>query len=152
MDFQFDATADVWRLKFLNVIDEHSRLCLPIRVGRRCKPKDLVALLNELTRLYPAPAYIRSDNGPEFIVQALRDWCEASETTRTASIEPGSAWKNGFALSFNGRLRDEFFNTELFTTAPKAQILAERWPTQNLSTLRPHSALPGRTPLEAAQP
>jgi len=66
MDFQFDATADGRRLKFLNVIDEHSRLCLAIRVGRRCKAKDVVAVLEELTSLYPAPSFIRSDNGPEF--------------------------------------------------------------------------------------
>ncbi|WP_370561624.1 IS3 family transposase [Cyanobium sp. NS01] len=174
MDFQFDATADGRRLKFLNVIDEHSRLCLAIRVGRRCKAKDVVvidehsrlclairvgrrckakdvvAVLEELTSLYPAPAYIRSDNGPEFIAQALRDWCEASSTTSTAYIEPGSPWENGFAESFNGRFRDEFLNTELFTTAPEAQILADRWRWE-YNSLRPHSALQGRTPLEAAQ-
>ncbi|MCX5958059.1 MAG: IS3 family transposase [Cyanobacteria bacterium] len=150
MDFQFDATADGRRLKFLNVIDEHSRLCLAIRVGRRCKAKDVVAVLERLTSLYPAPAFIRSDNGPEFIAQALRDWCKASTTTSTAYIAPGSPWENGFAESFNGRFRDEFLNTELFTTAPEAQILAERWRWE-YNTLRPHSALQGRTPLEAAQ-
>ena len=90
MDFQFDATADGRRLKVLNVLDEHSRLCLAIRVGRRCKANDVAAVLEDLTSLYPAPAFIRSDNGPEFIVQALRDWCEASTTTSTATIEPGS--------------------------------------------------------------
>ena len=151
MDFQFDATADGRRLKFLNVIDEHSRLCLAIRVGRRCKAKDVVAVLEELASVYPAPASIRSDNVPEFIAQALRDWCEASPTTSTAYIAPGSPWENGFAESFNGRFRDEFLNTELFTTAPEAQILAYRWLTQGLSTFRPHSALQGLTPLEAAQ-
>ncbi len=150
MDFQFDATADGRRLKFLNVIDEHSRLCLAIRVGRRCKAKDVVAVLEELTSLYPPPAFIRSDNGPEFIAQALRGWCEASTTTSTAYIAPGSPWENGFAESFNGRFRDEFLNTELFTTAPEAQILADRWRWE-YNSLRPHSALQGRTPLEAAQ-
>jgi len=108
MDFQFDATADGRRLKFLNVIDEHSRLCLAIRVGKRCKAKDVVALLEELTSLYPVPAFLRSDNGPEFISQALQKWCEDSTTTSTAYIAPGSPWENGFAESFNGRLRDEF--------------------------------------------
>ncbi|QPN58426.1 IS3 family transposase [Synechococcus sp. CBW1107] len=150
MDFQFDATADGRRLKFLNVIDEHSRLCLAIRVGRRCKAKDVVAVLEELTSLYPAPAFIRSDNSPEFIAKALRDWCEASTTTSTAYIAPGSPWENGFAESFNGRFRDEFLNTELFTTAPEAQILADRWRWE-YNSLRPHSALQGLTPLEAAQ-
>jgi transposase InsO family protein len=140
MDFQFDATADGLRLKFLNVIDEHSRFCLAIWVGRRCKAKDVVAVLEELTTLYPAPMVIRSDNGPEFIAQALRDWCEASDTTSTAYIEPGSPWENGFAESLNGRFRDEFLNTELFTTAPEAQLLADRWRWEYHS-LRPHSAL-----------
>jgi len=102
MDFQFDATADGRRLKFLNVIDEHSRLCLAIRVGRRCKAKDVVAVLEELTSLYPAPTYIRSDNGPEFIAHALKRWCKRSGTT-TAYIEPGSPWQNGFAESYELR-------------------------------------------------
>jgi putative transposase len=106
MDFLFDATADGRRLKFLNVIDEHSRLCLAIRVGRRCKAKDVVAVPEGLMSLYPVPTFIRSDNGPEFIVQALRDWCKASTTTSTAYIEPGSLWENGFAESFNGWFRD----------------------------------------------
>jgi transposase InsO family protein len=147
MVFQFNATAAGRRLKFLNVIDEHSRFCLAMRVGRRCKAKDVVAVLKELTSVYPAPSLIRSDNGLEFIAQALRDWCDASDTTSTAYIKPGSPWENGFAESFNGRIRDEFLNTELFTTAPEAQILADRWLTQGLSTLRPHSALQGRKPL-----
>jgi transposase InsO family protein len=85
MDFQFDATADGRRLKFLNVIDEHSRLCLAIRVGRRCKTKDVVAVLEELTSLYPAPTYIRSDNGPEFIAHALRRWSEKLRPRRPTS-------------------------------------------------------------------
>ena len=90
IDFQFDATADGRRLKFLNVIDEHSRLCLALRVGRRCKAKEV---LEDLTSVYQATAFIRSDNGPEFIAQALRNWCEASNTTSTAYIAPGSPWK-----------------------------------------------------------
>lgn len=75
----------------------------------------------------------------EFIAQALRDWCEASTTTSTAYIAPGSPWENGFAESFNGRFRDEFLNTELFTTAAEAQILANLWRWEYNST-RPHSA------------
>ena len=151
MDFQFDATADGRRLKFLNVIDEHSRLSLAIRVGRHCKAKDVVTVLEGLTSLYPGPAYIRSDNGPELIAQVLRDWCEASTTPRTAYIEPGSQWENGLAESFNGRFRDDFLNTKLLTTDPEAQLLGDRWRWE-YNTFRPHSALQGRTPLEAAQP
>ena len=90
-------------------------------------------------------------NGPEFIAQALRDWCEASDTTSTAYIEPGSPWENGFAESFNGRFRDEFLNTELFTTAPEAQLLADRWRWEYY-TFRTHSALQVRTPMEGAIP
>jgi transposase InsO family protein len=88
---------------------------------------------------------------PGGYAQALRNWCEASDTTTTAYIEPGSPWENGFAESFNGRFRDEFLNTELLTTAPEAQILADRWRWE-YNTLRPHLALQGRPPLEAAQP
>ena len=102
MDFQYGATADGRRLRFLNVSDEHSRLCLAIRLGRRCKAKDVVTVLEEFTSLYPAPAFIRSDNGPEFISQALRGWCGARGTT-TACIEPGSPWENGFAESYELR-------------------------------------------------
>jgi len=105
--------------------------------------------MEEVTSLYPAPTFIRSDNGPEFIAQALRDWCEAS--TSTAYIEPGSPWENGFEESFNGRFRDDFLDTELFTRAPEAQLLADRWRWE-YNTFRPLSALQGRTHLEAAQP
>ncbi len=110
MYFLFGVTADGRRLKFLNVFDEHSRLCLAIGVGRRCKAKDVVAVLEELTRLYPAPAYIRSDNGPELncfaeaqgLRHALRRWAESSTTT-AAYIELGSSWQNGFAESYELR-------------------------------------------------
>jgi len=150
MDVQFNTTAYGRRLKFLNVFDEHSCLCLAIRVGRRCKAKDVVAVLEELTSLYTAPAFIRSDNGPEFIDQVLRDWCEVTVTTSTAYIQPGSPWENCFTESFIGRLRNEFLNTELFTTAPEARLLADRlrW---EYNTFRAYSALQWRTPLEAAQ-
>ena len=144
MDFRFDTTADGRQLKFLKVIDEHSRLCLAIRVGRRCEAK-----VEELTSLYPAPAFIRSDNDPEFIAHALRRWSKESGTT-TAYIEIGSPWQNGFAESFNGRFRAEFLNTELFSTLAEAQVLADCW-CWEYNTLRPHSALQGRTPLEIAQ-
>jgi hypothetical protein len=95
----------------LKVIDEHSRLCLAIWVGRRCKAKDVVAVLEELTSLYPAPAYMRSDKWPDSTAsqkskgyaQALRVWCEASSTTSTPYIEPGSPWENGFVKSYELR-------------------------------------------------
>jgi len=119
MDFQFYATADGRRLKFSNVIDEHSRLCLAIRVGSRCKSNDVVAVLEQLTSLYPAPAFIRTDNWPEFIALALKRWSENSGIT-TALIVPGSPWQKGFAESFNSRFRDELLNTELFATVAES--------------------------------
>jgi transposase InsO family protein len=124
--FQFDATADGRRLKFLNVIDEYSSLCRAIRVGQRCKANDVVSMLEELTNFYPAPTLIRSDKGSEFIAHALRRWSETSGTG-TAYVEPGSAWENGFAESFSGRFRDELLNTELFHTVSEARILADHW-------------------------
>jgi putative transposase len=107
-------------------------------------------VLEELTSLYPAPAFIRSDNRPEFIAIALTRWSEITCTT-TAYIEPGSPWQNGFVESFNSRFRDELQNTELFITLAEAQALADRWRWQ-YNTLRPHSALQGGKPLEAARP
>jgi len=114
----------------------------------RCKSKAVVALLEQLTSLYPAPAFFRSDNGPEFIAHALKRWSDNSGTT-TAYIEPGSPWQNGFTESFNSRFRDEFLNTERFATVAEAKALADRWRWE-YNNLRPHSALQGLTPLEAA--
>jgi putative transposase len=149
MDLQFDCTADGRRLKFLNVIDQHSRLCMAIRVDRRCKAKGVLAVLEDLTSIYPAPAFIRSDNGPEFIAHTLRRWAESSSTT-TANIEPGSPWQNGFAESFNSRFRVELLNAELFATVAEAQGLSDRW-RWKYNTLTPLEGRMGRTPLEAAQ-
>jgi putative transposase len=97
-----------------------------------------VAVLEELTSPYPAPTFIRSDNGPEFIAQALRRWCSNSGTARVY-IEPGAPWQNGCTESFNGRARDEFLNTELFSTVNEAQSLADRWRWE-YNTLRPQEA------------
>jgi transposase InsO family protein len=138
------ATADGRRLMVLNVIDEYSRLCLAIRVCSRCKAKDMVSVLEELTSLYQAPADIRSDNGPEFIPHALQDWCDASDTTSMAYIDSGSPWENGVAECCKARFRDEILNTELFTTTPEAWILTERWRWE-YNPLRPHSAFQGHT-------
>lgn len=108
----------------------------------------MVAVLEDLTSLYLAPAFIRSDNGPEFIAH-LRRCCKSRGITN-AYIEPGSTWQNGFAESFNNRSRDEFLNTELFSTVAEAQALADLWRWE-YNTLRPHSALQGPTLLEGAQ-
>jgi len=107
-----------------------------------------VAVLEQLTSLYPAPAFICSDNGPEFFPHALKHWSENSGTTK-AYTEPGSPWQNGYTESLNSRFRDEFLNTELFSTVAEAQTLADRWRWE-YNNFRPQSALQGRTPLQAA--
>jgi transposase InsO family protein len=150
MDFKFDITADCCRLKDLNVVNEHSRLSQAILVSSRCKVKDVVAVLENLSSLYQATAFIRSDKGPAFIAQALRLWCEASGTSNTTYIEPRSPWENVFSVSFNDRFRDGFLNTDLFTTAHGTQTLSNRWRWE-YNSLRPRSNLQGVTPLEAAR-
>ena len=90
------------------------------------------------------PAFIRSDNGPEFVAQAVRDWI-AAVGAKTAYIEPGSPWENGYCESFNGRFRDELLNAESFYTLREAQIIIEQWRC-HYNTKRPHSALGYRPP------
>lgn len=90
------------------------------------------------------PAYIRSDNGPEFIAEAVRDWIKAVGA-KTAYIEPGSPWENGYCESFNGKMRDEFLNGEIFYSLREAQIIIEKW-RNHYNTKRPHSALSYRPP------
>jgi transposase InsO family protein len=137
------------KLKFLNVIDEYSRMALAIRVGRRCKAVDVIDTLEELLSKFPAPTHIRMDNGPEFIALALQEWCVGSGTG-TEYIPPGAPWENPFVESFNSRIRDEFLNFELFMSVCEARMLAERY-RMEYNTYRPHSSLQGRTPLEALQ-
>ena len=94
------------------------------------------------------PAYIRSDNGPEFIAAAVRDWIKAVGA-KTAYIEPGSPWENGYCESFNGRMRDELLNGEIFYSLREAQIIIESW-SKHYNRTRPHSALGYRPPAPEA--
>ena len=149
IDFQFDQTMDGRMLKFLNVIDEFSRVCLAIRVGRRCQAVDVIDTIEDLLKLYPAPTHLRMDNGPEFIACALQEWCTGNGSA-TAYIPPGSPWENPFVESFNGRFRDEFLNIELFASVQEAKLLSEQHRIE-YNVYRPHSALQGRTPLEVLQ-
>jgi putative transposase len=149
IDFQFDQTMDGCTLKFLNVVDEYSRVCLANRVGRRYQAVDLIDTIEELFRRYPLPTHLRSDNGPEFIAHTLQEWCTGSGSG-TAYIEPGSPWKNPFVESFNGRFRDGFLKIELFASVQEARLLAEQHRIE-YNTYRPHSALQGRTPFEVLQ-
>lgn len=149
IDFCFDETADQRRLKMANVVDEFTRECLAIRVGRSCDADQLIDVLELLMAERGAPVHLRMDNGPEMIAWALRDWCRLSGTT-TTYIEPGAPWENPFVESFNGRLRDECLNVEEFGDLPEARVIVEDWRIE-YNTYRPHSALDGLTPAEFAQ-
>ena len=134
------------RLNFLNIVDDFSRLCLAIRVGRRCKAMDVIDTIEELLKQYPAPTHLRMDNGPELIAHALQELCTGSGSGAEC-IPPGSPWENPFVESFNGRLRDKFLNIKIFASLLKAKVLAEQH-RMEYNSFRPHSALQGRTPLE----
>jgi putative transposase len=148
IDFQFDQTADGRRLKLANIVDEHTREALAMRVGRSCSADDLVEVLAGLVAARGAPERLRMDNGPELIAWVLRDWCRLSGA-QTSYIEPGTPWENPYVESFNGRVRDELLNLEEFTSLTVAQVVVEAWRIE-YNTYRPHSALGGLTPAEYA--
>ena len=143
-DFVHCRTDDGRAFRTLNILDEFSRECLAIRVNRKLNSTDVIDALTDLFILRGIPAYIRSDNGPEFVAKAVRDWITAVGS-KTAYIEPGSPWENGYVESFNARLRDELLNGEIFTSLREAQILIEQW-RRHYNTKRPHSALAYRPP------
>ena len=143
-DFVHHRTEDGRAFRMLNILDEHSRECLAIRVRRKQTSVDVIDVLTDLFILRGVPAFIRSDNGPEFVAEAVRNWIGAVGA-RTAYIEPGSPWENGYVESFNARLRDELLNGEIFYTLAEAQIIIEQW-RQHYNHKRPHSALGYRPP------
>ena len=128
----------------LNIIDEFTHECLAIRVARRLRSIDVIDLLSDLFILRGVPGYIRSDNGPEFVARAVQDWIGAVGA-KTAYIERGSPWENGFIESFNARLRDELLNSEIFYTLREAQIVIESW-RRHYNTVRPHASIGYRAP------
>ncbi|WP_246658537.1 IS3 family transposase, partial [Mesorhizobium sp. GR13] len=138
-DFVADRTHDGKAFRMLTVIDEYSRECLAIHVQRQIKSDDILAVLTELFAKHRPPAHIRSDNGAEFTATAVRDWL-GRIGVKTLYIEPGSPWENGYCESFNGKLRDELLNGEIFYTLKEAQILIENW-RQHYNTIRPHSSI-----------
>ncbi len=138
-DFVMDRTAEGRPYRTLNIIDEYSRECLAIQVKRKLNSKDVMDVLSQLFLTKGVPTNIRSDNGPEFIATALRDWLKRIKV-KTLYIEPGSPWENGYVESFNSRFRDELLNLEEFSTLKEAQILIERWRVF-YNTKRPHSGL-----------
>ncbi|MBI2710061.1 MAG: transposase family protein [Actinobacteria bacterium] len=149
LDFQFDVTVDGPTLKMLNVIDEFTRECPAIVVGRSIDADRAVATLDRLTSTRGAPAFVRFDNGPEFIANAVADWCRFN-SVGTVLIDPGSPWQNAWIESFNGRLRDELLNGSQFDNLLEAQVITEDWRV-DYNEHRPHSAHGHRTPSEFAQ-
>lgn len=143
-DFVFERTHDGRSFKMLNIIDEYTREVLMIRVKRKLNSTDVLESLAELFLTRGAPKYIRSDNGPEFIATALRQWLK-KVNVETLFIEPGSPWENGYIESFNGKMRDQFLNGEIFYTLKEAQVLIEWW-RKHYNHIRPHSSLNGKPP------
>ncbi|MGC1222050.1 MAG: IS3 family transposase [Candidatus Sulfotelmatobacter sp.] len=147
-DFVKAMTHDGRALRILVVIDEYTRECLALRVARRLGSLQVIETLADVMLVRGIPEHIRSDNGPEFIAKELRKWL-GQLGTKTLYIEPGSPWENGYCESFNGKLRDEFLNGEIFYSLKEAQILTERW-RMEYNTERPHSALGYKPPAPQA--
>lgn len=143
-DFVHDETSDGRKLKFLVVIDEFTRLCLRIEVGRSMTAKTVVRVLAELVQIHGEPGAIRSDNGSEFTAGAVKEWLAAAGI-ETLYIEPGSPWENGYCESFNSRFRAELLDRELFRTLIEAQVLTEEHRLKH-NHRRPHSSLGYMTP------
>ncbi|WP_119071273.1 IS3 family transposase [Aggregatilinea lenta] len=147
-DFMQDHTHNGVPFRILNIIDEYTRECLVARVERCLSHREV---LEELTWLFCTrglPAYIRSDNGPEFTAQRVRDWLSRLNVG-PLFIEKGSPWENGYIESFNGKMRDELLNGEIFYSLKEAQVLIEDWRC-HYNTRRPHSSLDYRPPAPGA--
>ena len=143
-DFVEDRTHDGRKYRMLNAVDEFTRECLAIRVARRLKSVDVIEMLAGLFMLRGVPGYIRSDNGPEFIADAVQEWI-AALGAKTAYMAPGSPWENGYVERFNARLRDELLNGEMFYTLREAQVVIESWRRHD-NRVRPHASLGYRAP------
>ncbi len=143
-DFVHHRTDDGKAFRALNILDEFSRECLAIRVKRKLNSIDVIDVLTDLFILRGVPAFIRSDNGPEFVAEVVQKWIKAVGA-KTAYIVPGSPWENGYCESFNGRFEDELLNGEIFYSLKEAQIIIEQW-RRHYNTKRPHSALGYRPP------
>lgn len=150
-DFVQDRTHDKRSFRILNIIDEYTKECLASFVKRRINSQDVILVLAELFLTKGIPKHIRSDNGPEFIAKRLVNWLDQLEV-KALFIQPGSPWENGYCESFNGKMRYEFLNGEIFYSLFEAKVLTEKW-RRHYNTLRPHSCLGGRPPApETFQP
>lgn len=146
-DFMEDRTNNGAKFRILNIIDEFTRECLAVKVARRLTSYDVIEVLTDLFVERGVPVHIRSDNGSEFIAKRVRRWLERLQV-RPLYIEPGSPWENGYIESFNGKMRDELLNLEIFYSLKEAQVLIEMW-RKHYNTIRPHSALGYRPPVPA---
>jgi len=135
-------------VRLLTVIDEYSRECLAIRAARSIRSADVIEVLAELMVFRGVPDHIRSDNGPEFTARAVREWL-GQVGARTLYIEPGSPWENGYIESFNGKLRDELLDREVFYTLLEVRVLTEQY-RRIYNQVRPHSSLGYRPPAPEA--
>jgi transposase InsO family protein len=147
-DFVTSHTHDGRPFRMLTLVDEFTRECLAIDVARRLRSDDVLERLSWLFATRGVPEHIRSDNGPEFTAGVVRNWLRRLDV-KTLFIEPGSPWENGYVESFNGKLRDELLNGEIFYTLKEAKVLIERWRV-HYNTVRPHSALGYRPPAPEA--
>ena len=147
-DFVSARTADGKAFRILTMIDEYTRECLAMLVNRRITSQGVIDQLFQLFVLRGIPGHIRSDNGPEFTARAIRTWLKRLEV-KTLYIEPGSPWENGYIESFNGKLRDELLNREVFNTMIEARVLIEEW-RREYNGIRPHSSLGYRPPAPEA--
>jgi putative transposase len=145
-DFMLDATADGRRLRVLTIKDEFTRLSPAIAVNRRMPATSVIEVLERAFAEHGPPEYLRSDNGPEFVAKAIKNWL-AERDVKTHYIDPASPWQNAFGESFNSSLRDECLNLEVFASLAEARVLIEQW-RQHYNTTRPHSALAYLTPMK----
>jgi len=143
-DFVLVRTRDGRAVRLLTVIDEYTRECLAIRADRHIRSSDVIETLSEAMVTRGIPDHIRSDNGPEFTARAIREWL-GKVGAKTLYIEPGSPWENGYVESFNGKLRDELLDREIFYTLQEVQVLTEQY-RQTYNRIRPHSSLGYRPP------
>ena len=143
-DFVMDRTNDGRPIKILTLIDEYTKEALAVYPARRIRASDVIDIFADVMVERGAPEYIRSDNGPEMMAKVLRNWL-GRVGTKTVYIMPGSPWENGYCESFNGKLRNELLDGEIFYTLREAQVVIEQW-RWHYNRIRPHSALGYRPP------
>ena len=148
-DFMKCRTSDGRAFRLLTVIDEYTRECLAIDVAGSIRSKRVIEVLSRLVSMHGAPLFMRSDNGPEFVSQAILEWI-AGAGIATVLNDPGKPWQNGADESFNGKFRDECLSVEWFRSRREAKVVIESW-RQHYNEVRPHSSLQYLTPTEFKQ-